>query len=276
MKKIIPKIIGFYFNAMSYISPRVTAKQGIDLFCKPFAKKLKPHQKEYLIGARNSILDHDDLKIRCYQWGNGSKHVLLIHGWASHSYRWKAYIQNFLKRDYTVHAFDAPAHGLSSGKQLNVMLFSEVIGRYVRENPCIQYIAGHSIGGYATLYWCYNHPEKSGIKVSILAAPGEVQDFFEMYKNSLNLNKRSVEIISKAFIEFAKHPPEYFSAPRFAKTIRNPALIIHDKQDKDTDYNYSIRLHEQWNGSELLLTEGLGHSLKSANIENKIMDFFAS
>jgi hypothetical protein len=36
-------------------------------------------------------------------------------------------------------------------------------------------------------------------------------------------------------------------------------MIIHDQDDREIPYTQALDLFQQWNGSQLLLTEGLGH-----------------
>lgn len=125
--KSIQKSIGFYFNLASYIHPKWVAKKGFVLFCSPMSPKLKKHQSDFLATGKDSLLDFETKKIQTYKWGTGSKKILLIHGWTSHSFRWKAYIEQLVAHDFTVYAFDAPAHGLSEGKILHVVLYSKVM-----------------------------------------------------------------------------------------------------------------------------------------------------
>jgi pimeloyl-ACP methyl ester carboxylesterase len=67
--------------------------------------------------------------------------------------------------------------------------------------------------------------------------------------------------------------PQDFSSPLLAKDFNHPAFIVHDRDDKDTQYQYSEKLHRAWKGSQLLLTDGLGHSLKSNEVRQKVLNF---
>ena len=48
LKNIALKAVGQYLNLHAHIRPIQAAAIGLNLFCRPFAKKLKPHQKQYL------------------------------------------------------------------------------------------------------------------------------------------------------------------------------------------------------------------------------------
>ncbi len=153
MKKVIEKSIGLYLNILGIVNPTLAAKKGFNLFCNPMSKPLKPYQKIFLETGLYSILNFEDTKIQTYKWGNGSKKVMLIHGWASNSFRWKATIEHLIENDFTVYAFDAPAHGLSSGKILHLVMYSQVIDLYLKTNTEIDSIISHSIGGFAITFW---------------------------------------------------------------------------------------------------------------------------
>ena len=176
-------------------------------------------------------------------------------------------------QDFTVYAFDAPAHGLSEGEISHVVMFSKVMDVFFKQNAGIEYIMSHSIGGFATVYWLFQNKENPIKNVVIMAAPGEANDFFHFYQKTLGLSNRTLKIIKNRFIELLEQEPSYFSTSSFAKTLTTKSLIIHDKEDKETAHQYSVALHENWKGSKLILTEGLGHALKSKKLQTEVIQF---
>jgi pimeloyl-ACP methyl ester carboxylesterase len=273
MKKIIEKSIGLYFNGLAIINPSLAAKKGFNLFCNPMVQPLKPYQISFLETGKHAILHYEDTKIQTYKWGSGSKKVLLIHGWASHSFRWKATIEHLIENDFTVHAFDAPAHGLSSGKILHLILYSKIIDLILKEYKEVEHIISHSIGGFATIYWLFQNQQTNIKKVVVMGAPGEAEDFFNFYKKTLGLTDKTLKILTDEFAKLLGYSPSYFSASSFAKQVQTQGLIIHDKEDRDTSYENSVKLHSSWKNSKLMLTQGLGHSLKSKALLEDMVQF---
>ena len=276
LKNIALKTVGQYLNLYAHIRPRQAAAMGLNLFCRPFAKKLKLHQKQYLKEAKFSKLEFAQTKIQTYKWGNGPKSVLLVHGWASHSYRWRTYIDALVKLNYTVYAFDAPGHGLSHGHYLTLPKYSAVIEQFTSQIGGIDAIIGHSFGGYAILYWLYAFKPSTNAKAVIMAAPGEVSDFMDQGMKQLNLSLKMQHHLHLEFKHRAGKTPEDFSSSLLAMDLIQPALIVHDRNDQDTQYQYSEKLHRAWQGSKLMLTNGLGHSLKSNEVLQTILAFLAS
>lgn len=272
-KKIMQKSMGFYFNLLSFVNPKKLKKDGFELFCNPFARKVKPHQLEFLQKGMSDILNLEGYKIQTYKWGSGNKKILLVHGWQSHSFRWKNYIEHLVKNDFTVYALDAPAHGLSSGKSIHVVLYAKVINAFLEIHSEITSIVSHSIGGFATTYFLDQYKEHTIEKVVIMGAPGEASDFFDFYKETLGLTTKSLNLIIDEFYTQLGKLPSYFSSAKLAESILVPALIVHDKNDMATNYQYSIRLNKHWKNSELILTEGLGHDLKSKELVKQVTEF---
>ena len=95
-----------------------------------------------------------------YNWDGEKETVLLLHGWESNSFRWRNLIGHLKREGYRVLAFDAPAHGHSSGSLFNVIRYTEctqtIVSRY---NP--DYIIGHSVGGMTAVYHQYRFPGNS-------------------------------------------------------------------------------------------------------------------
>jgi pimeloyl-ACP methyl ester carboxylesterase len=273
MKKIIMRGLGLCMNTLAQVLPKKAARIGFNLFCYPFRVPVNAKQRAFLDTADQSTFDYNGMKIQAYQWGKGSKNILLIHGWQSHTYRWKKYIDSLNKDDYTVHAFDAPGHGLSGGKFLSVPLYSEIIESYMKRMGSLETIISHSVGSFSAIYTLYRNQYLPVKKLVTLASPGEAQEFFDFYKKSLSLSDKCSTLIIDHFYERFKKTPRDFSAPLFAAALRIPGLIIHDEDDDDTSVIHSKKIHASWEGSTLIVTKGFGHNLRSDEVLNQVIRF---
>lgn len=273
LKILSIRALGYSMNFYSRIRPQHAASLGLDLFCLPFAKKLHLHQKKYLQSAHYTSISLNQNKVEMYRWGVGPKKILFLHGWASHSYRWKNYIEALSPEKYSVYAIDAPAHGLSSGRYLTLPLYSELIQLAVEEIGGIDTIIGHSFGGYAIVNWIHIYNPSPDTKVVLLAAPGEVNDFMDNYQNIMKLSVPLRQHIRQAFYHRIQRYPEDFSTMKLAQNNAQPALIVHDQQDTETSYIYSENLSKVWKNSQFILTNGLGHGLKSKEVLNMVCTF---
>jgi pimeloyl-ACP methyl ester carboxylesterase len=273
MKKVVTKLVGHYLNTLHRIAPETSGAHGFRIFCYPFRPTLKSHQRAFLEAARHDRITVAGSEVQLYKWGIGKKNVLLMHGWQSHSFRWKAYVEAFPLDRFTIYAFDAPGHGLSSGSFLTVPLYSTVVERLSQQLGEIDTIVAHSLGAFTALYTLARLPLLQVNKLALLASPGEATEFIAFYQTTLGLSRNAVDAVRNHFEKVIGETFEYFSAPAFAATIRQPGLLIHDEHDKETPHTHSILINQAWNRSELLITNGLGHNLKSPEIVEKVLTF---
>lgn len=274
MNKIVTRTIGGAINLASIVSPKFAAKKGFQLFCTPFNPKLRPEQQSFMESAEKLSFKGEGIpEIQLYKWGTGSKSVLLVHGWSSHTFRWIKYIIALQKLDYTIYAFDAPGHGLSKGKILNIPLYERVFSEFSKQYGSMDYYIGHSMGAFTILYGFFRNKSIDAKALVLLAAPGEAQDFVDMYQEMLRLSDRSLKLIMDYFIATYDLPINYFKSATFAKEIRTPSLIVHDKDDKDAPFHYGENLSKIMENSESYFTEGLGHKLKSPELVNKVVEY---
>jgi pimeloyl-ACP methyl ester carboxylesterase len=272
MKALIPRIIGAGLNTLAYVAPTRAAHLGFELFCRPIRVPIKEKQKSFLDTAWQEAFDHNGTKIQTYRWGNGDKKILLLHGWQSHTYRWKIYIEE-LSKNYTVYSLDAPGHGLSGGNQLSVPLYSEVIEAQMKRVGRIDAVITHSLGGFSAFYTFYRNPRLTVDKIITLASPGEASEFFDFYTRTLRLSEKSTKLIAKRFTEHFQKTPAFFSAPEFASSLTIPGLIIHDESDDETPFYHAERIHKAWKKSKLIKTKGFGHNLKSMEVTKEVIQF---
>src|SRR5258706_2811840 len=273
MKKIITRLMGTYLNVLALVAPRAAGRRGFYLFCTPSAQPVKSHHLKFFDTAEKSSFEHEGRTVQAYRWGNGPNKILFLHGWQSHSFRWKNYIESFSKEDFTLYALDAPAHGLSGGKYINLPLYGRVIEHFLLRVHPVHAVIGHSFGGLASLYTLYNNPLLPVERLVIMGTPGEAEDFIQFYRRMLGLSSRAMRVITGYFEKTLHHPPSFFSAVSFAKAVTVPGLIIHDEKDDEAPYRYALRIHAAWATSRLITTSRLGHNLKSAQLIEKVMDF---
>lgn len=264
------KILSTYFNSLTLLSPKLSAKHAFNLFAYPFKSKLKPTQLEFLNTAEKFKVDVNNKKVQCYKWGSGKEKILFVHGWQSNSYRWKPFIENFDKDKYTMYAFDAPGHGNSEGKICTVPHYESCISSIISKVGDIDAFVGHSIGSFSCA--SFMHHKKYKVKNYIsLASPYDAFEFFDFFKNLIALSDQSQKNLADEFENFTSYPLGHYSLENFAPDVNaQNILIVHDKQDNTTPYtnakSYYNQLLELNKNAKLILTEGLKHKLRSAQV----------
>ena len=273
MKTLIVRMLGLYLNSLAWIAPRKAGHRGFLLFCRPLRLTLNQKQKEFFNTADKFKVDLDGVTIQGYRWGHGPKKILFLHGWQSHTYRWKAYIDALSKEEFTIYSIDAPGHGLSGGNFLSVPVYGKLIQKVVLELGDIHAVVGHSLGSFSLLYTLHQYPLLPVRRIILMAPPGEASDFMRFYRDTLRLSRRTMKHIIDHFITTYDVGPEYFSTSRFAGSVNVSGLIIHDEGDPEAPYQYATQIHQTWKRSRLVTTRGLGHNLKSTQVINEVLGF---
>lgn len=269
-------MLGSYLNALAWIAPRIAARHAFNLFCHPFRTSLRPHHHDFLNTSEKFNFTHKGISLQGYKWGNGSRKILFLHGWQSHTFRWKNYINTLLKNDVAIYAFDAPGHGYSEGRFLSVPMYSDVIEQFVSEHGAMDTVVAHSIGSFAAMYALNRVPLLPVNRLVLTAPPGQASDFFDQFRSRLRLSSRTVELALGYFQKEFEHPVTYFSTKRFAASLVIPGIIIHDKDDDETPFPYAREIHNVWKRSTLIQTRGLGHNLRSAEVTRIVCEYVTS
>lgn len=273
MKNLIVKLIGNYYNLISYLSPHQAADKALYLFSKPrIGRKLSEEQREFLGTAYQEEYSYGKHSIMTYRWLGTKSTILLAHGWESNSHRWKNIICELKKRGHNVIALDAPGHGNSGSRFFNAILYSEFINVVAtRFQPEI--IIGHSVGGMSTVFFQNKYQLESVKKLILLGAPSEFTDVLKRYTDMLGYNRRITEQLNLTIIERFGGQPENFSTAKYLEAINSKGLIIHDEQDAVIPYSDALLIKNSFQNSKLITTKGLGHSLNDESVSNHIYDF---
>lgn len=280
MKKIkyfiLTKAIGISLNFRGYFQPVKAAAKAYQLFSEPRRGQLtEENLPEMLQNVPTQIFDVGEHYFKTYVWQGNSNVILLVHGWESNTSRWEKLLPYLQQTGSTIVALDAPGHGLSGGKEFNVIKYASYIDVAVKEYKPIVMV-GHSIGGAACIYHQSHFGNDNLEKMVILGAPSEFQIILENYVQLLNLNKRMKKYLESQFSLKFDMEINSFSSSTFAKKIEIPGLVIHDIDDKIVSFDEGKKIANSWNTAEFIETKGLGHSLHSDAIYHKIIKFLSS
>lgn len=272
LTKIIPLAYGQYFNFYTLFAPKKAAQKAFDLFCTVRKGKVQPQQIDYLSEAKHSVELIEGLRIQTYHWKGEKDTILLVHGWESNTFRWRNLIKKLREANFNIIAFDAPAHGHSTGKYLHVPLYEKTV-RFMVEKFNPKHVVGHSVGGMTLMYNEYKNSNPGVEKMVIIGAPSEFHEIMEHYQDLLRFSDRVMKILDD-YIQnrFGFHIRD-FSTSRFAESNTKKGLLFHDRFDAITPYHASVQVNKKWKGSQLVTTEGLGHSMHQEDVNNQIISF---
>ncbi|NHM06338.1 alpha/beta hydrolase [Flavobacterium sp. CYK-4] len=279
MKKfLLTKSVGLYLNLLSYVAPAKAFKIAYKFFSHPRDGRLsKENLSAFLQSAEHETLRLDEHDIQTYRWAPNQsaaneKVILLAHGWESNSWRWEKLLPHLLQVGFTLVALDAPAHGLSSGKEFNVPLYVSFIDLVAKKHQP-QIIIGHSLGGIAAAYYQFRHPNHPLQKMVLLGAPSDFSVILKNYIKMLSLNRKLHQAFEDYTLKRFQIEIADFSGQKFVSGSQLKGLIAHDEQDTIVLYKEAQKLASGWKNATLISTSGLGHSLHDEELNQKIVAF---
>lgn len=267
------KSLGFIINRIDFFSPRLASAIAYRFFSRPSEGKLTLKELNPLhILADKAFIEVDNQKIQVYQWKNGPKKVLLVHGWESNSMRW-SWLLYFLKfKNYTFISVDAPAQGLSTGDELNVIEYTRFLEAVIQKYQP-EVVIGHSMGGAVTMYHQSIYESASVKKMIIMGAPSEFTSISAYYKRLIGMSDKSyrhfLRYIEKRF-NFEKNSAQSIN---FIKNYAAQGLVIHDLNDETVAFSNALKITDIWKNAILYQTKGKGHALQDDGIFKVIEKF---
>ena len=277
------------FKTLGMVSPPVAGKLAFDLFCTPYPKYKKRKAPAifnqgkplHITVVGDGIIKTGKTIIHGFEWKpskpNG-QNVLIVHGYASYFYKFDQYIQPLLKKGFRVIGFDAPGHGLSEGKHINIIIYKHAIEQIIKEIGPIDHFIGHSLGAItlAMIAETIENPTKH--KFVLIAPATKTTTTFERYFNMMHLSPA----IRAAFNELVEKgsglPITYFEADRAIENYAGDLLWVHDREDLVCPFEDLVEFQKKApKNIKFLITNGLGHNkvYKTPEIIDKIMAFLA-
>jgi pimeloyl-ACP methyl ester carboxylesterase len=197
-------------------------------------------------------------RVTSYVWHGGGPTVLLVHGWNGTSGDLSAFVGPLRDTGRRVVAIDLPAHGRSSGRRSDLIEASAAVEAALRREPSIEAVIAHSFGVPATVLAASRGAPLP--RAVLISGPISVEPYLQRFAQALGLSgatgaalrRRLRTVLDRAGFETVELGTV---APRLGA----PALIIHDRNDREVPFLSAQSLHRAWTGSELMATEGLGH-----------------
>ena len=279
--KLVQRIVLTYYvlklKIIERFSKTTAAKSAFELFCTPYTRSRKLVVPKVFEKAENLSILFNNLQLQGYRWKpikpNGQR-LLICHGFDSMSYKYAYFIEPLLQAGFEVLAFDAPAHGNSSGKTITALLYKDAIIHLNNLYGTLDIIMAHSFGCIAASLAV--EQSLTSLQKLVLIAPAtettrSIDDFAKFLKLSSPLKKAMENLI----VEIGGKDPSWYSVARIVKTLTIKTLWLHDKQDtitpyKDMEYLTNIPLPNV----EFIITTGMGHSLyRKKEVADKILEW---
>jgi pimeloyl-ACP methyl ester carboxylesterase len=276
-QKVALRYIRTKFKLLSSVSKKKAADKAFDLFCTPQARNLK--KLPPIFAASEQIhFKFQEFSIHGYRWNkDAGRKMLIVHGFESSVVNFDNYVNASIKKGYEVLAFDAPAHGRSSGKQINALIYLDFIKYiYSAYGPIDSFIA-HSFGGLVVSMALAEIRHDENYRLVLIAPATETKTAIDLFFEFLRLNDADVREKFEAIItQLSGHDVAWFSIPRALKEITAKILWLHDEDDTTTPLKDVYIVKEQNHANiEYVITKGLGHRriYRDTEVGKRIVEF---
>lgn len=259
-KQLAIKYVRAKFKLLSSVSKRKAAEKAFELFCTPQSRTKHDLPPIFQKSEKLEFTFHQNI-IRGYRWNHPSqKKALILHGFESSVTNFEKYVEPLIDKGYEVLAFDAPAHGRSSGKTINAVVYKEFIQFIWNSYGPIDSFLTHSFGGLALCLALEEIPHPASTKIILVAPAAEtktaVDHFFKLLKLDAAVRKEFESIITKT----GGKPPEWYSVSRVAPTLQGQVLFLQDKDDYMTPLSdVKPIMDKNYPNFHFVISEGLGH-----------------
>ena len=225
------------------------------MFCTPPRSRVPNNARAILAAAERGWTRSDGHRLAVWRWGKGPA-IALMHGWGSRAARLTAHVPALLDRGLSVVAFDAPAHGESSGRLGSGVQAAQALLAIAETTP-LAGVIGHSLGAAATLMAL-----DQGLAIEravFISPPSDIGAYADRFAEVLGLSDAAYGAMRRRTESRLRFRWVDLDLVAMASRRREPLLLLHDRQDDEVRWENGARIARAWPGAVLESTEGLGH-----------------
>jgi pimeloyl-ACP methyl ester carboxylesterase len=197
--------------------------------------------------------ENDVEEVTVYRWGNADRRILLVHGWGGKAAQFFSFVTPLLERGFSVIAFDAPAHGASSGSFASGPAFARA-ARIAAGGP-VHGIIAHSLGAAGSAIGLTQGLAANRV---VFLAPAALINL--LLDEFIRLHQIQEPVAGELRQKFAaRYTAGIVSVPALAREFRTPLLVLHDPADRNLPFSHGEAIAAAWPNAELVAISGIGH-----------------
>ena len=271
--------VRFGFQTLGRLFPRAAARTAFRLFTTPQSRAKHRTSDPILESARIFEVLFGKRMLKAYEWGNGDKTILLVHGWESRGTAMRTFVPALLERGFRVVAFDGPGHGNSEGKRTNLPHFAGAVKAMINRLGNVHGIITHSFGGASSVYaLSWMESDLAVEKLVMVAVPASMQRIFRSTVQTLKLPPSVARRFKAKMEELAGRKLEEIDSPRTWERLRvRKGMVVHDREDAVVPFRSAEEIAEKWENCLLLETRGFGHFrlMKNPDLIERVASFIS-
>jgi pimeloyl-ACP methyl ester carboxylesterase len=277
MKKarhVAPRILRTVFRGLGPVFPRLMGGWAYRLWFR--TRRYAGSVAEQAVAgiAEQTTLPVEGIPVAVYRWGAGPV-IVFVHGWSGRATQVAAFVEPLSVAGYCVIAFDAPAHGKTPGSRTNILEFAAALQVIAANHGPLHGVIAHSFGGMALAYALQQGVDAG--RVVCLGSPARLEFLVDRFARMLTLPDPVLTDLRRRLEKrFTANVWESMSTDSNARTLTMPALIVHDRDDREVPWRQGKMIAAAWPAAQWLATRGLGHRriLRDAATVKAVVDFF--
>jgi pimeloyl-ACP methyl ester carboxylesterase len=268
---------GLTINQLSHLSMKAAGWFAFELWRRPMGRSsVRPPDRVIHDASHVSLIRHGRQSVVTYRWGDGSRPILLVHGWQSRASRFAPLISRLLSEGFSPVSYDAPGHGDSRGAAGTILDHQQIVQLLAERHGPFDGVVAHSLGVPFALYAVRN-----GLTAPAVITIGGVCDFGFLVDAMCGLLRLRPEVnralrrtIENRLFGGDRDIWRNFSAD--VPALNSQLLIIHDTDDETVSPTQADALASAYGTrARRLTTSGLGHHriLSDAQVIDAAVDF---
>lgn len=265
------------------LSPDRLAALVVD-YATPPPRRETPSAARVMDEAVTHVRPFENEQVAVYAWGPaGVPTVLLVHGWGSRAADMAGFVRPLLRAGRRVVAFDAPAHGASTGDRTSMLQMARLVRTLTAENETSVSVLGHSIGAAATVYAAALASPLPGAPAAVerlvlVGLPASLSTMTRQFTERHGLDETSHQVFVRAVEETYGITVAAFEVARVAPSLPVPVLLIHDRADPKAPFAATEAAAALFPEARLTVTEGLDHAgtLMARDVIRAAVDFLTA
>ncbi len=205
--------------------------------------------------------------------------VILVHGWSGQAAYMTAFVAPLVEAGFRVVAFDLPAHGVSTGSELNIPIGVACLTAVARAFAPVHALVTHSFGGAIALAALAGtvpaQPRIRAEKLVLIAAPSSMAGVTRRFGRTIGLGSRGQTALERRIHVVAGAPVEAFEGRAQLEALGLPTLVVHCRDDRELGLENAQDLAAAGGFVRLETMAGLGHRriLQAKAVVRSVADF---
>jgi pimeloyl-ACP methyl ester carboxylesterase len=136
-------------------------------------------------------------------------------------------------------------------------------------------VVGHSLGAAAVGAWL--NASGRDVRAVLIAPPTSLERYSGFFASRLGIPERVRRAMQERFERALGQPWKDFELPHSVARVRAPALVLHDRDDREVPFSSGLALARALPAASLAATRGLGHRgiLRDPQVARDVLDFIA-